>query len=513
MTAGESAGQWAEVLVRLLAGHGFRVHILDAGTSQVPGRARDRGFRDAAVTMTRLDDCPLPPALQVRNLHPAPLTDRSERVRHALEWLQRTQPFDLVIFPVLGGPGFRAVQAKRAGLAFHDTALVMYFHTGSQWLREHEQRWPSQVEDLEVAFTERYSFEQADVLAVASPSLLDHAARIGWRSQAQTWLLPVPGDTLNSQWLELLRLATYRRSPTRASDDELPLVTVGIAHYNLGRYLPEALASLAAQTYPRLEVLVIDDGSTDPRSRAVFEEMASRHPQFRFLTQSNVGIGATRNRALDEARGTYFLPMDADNVARPDMVERFVNAMQANPDVAAMTCYFLAFQQTEELAREHYLYAYRPTGGPHVLAGLRNVYGDANALFRTALFRAVGAFETDRHTSCEDWEALVKLVHAGHRVEVLPEHLFYYRHLDNGFSRTTSSYLNHQRVLRQFDHLDRLPLAEKVLLWRSFIGFQRHLQHLAEQQGSLRYRIADQLHALCRRVPAAQRALKWLFLG
>jgi GT2 family glycosyltransferase len=295
---------------------------------------------------------------------------------------------------------------------------------------------------------------------------------------------------------------------TPGAADNLPLVTVGMAHYNLGRHLPEALASLAAQTYPHLEVLVIDDGSTDADSRAVFEEMSSRYLQFRFLRQANAGIGATRNRALREARGTFFIPMDADNIARQDMVERFVAAMCRNPNAAAMTCYFLAFQGTEDLAREHYQYAYRPTGGPHVLAAIRNVYGDANAIYRTAAFRAVGGFETDRDTSCEDWEAFVKLVHAGGRVEVVPDHLFFYRHRETGFSRVTSSYRNHQRVLRQFDSCEHLPVAEKVLLWRSLIGFQQRLQYLDEQHECLRYQIADRLHTFCRRWPSATRAVK-----
>src|SRR5262249_31408807 len=103
-----------------------------------------------------------------------------------------------------------------------------------------------------------------------------------------------------------------------------PLVTVCIPYYNLAAHLPRTLASLAEQTYPHLEVLVIDDGSTDPAARAVFDQMNDRFSRFRFLRQPNAGIGATRNRGLAEARGDYFLPVDADNVTRPDMVERFV---------------------------------------------------------------------------------------------------------------------------------------------------------------------------------------------
>jgi GT2 family glycosyltransferase len=199
--------------------------------------------------------------------------------------------------------------------------------------------------------------------------------------------------------------------------------------------------------------------------------------------------------------------MDADNVARPDMVERFVAGMRRNPDVGALTCYFLAFTGDDDLARRRFAHAYRPTGGPHVLASLRNVYGDANAIYRTDALRAVGGYETDRDTSFEDWEALVKLVNAGHRLDVIPDHLFYYRHRASGFSRVTDDYRNRQRVLRQFLALDGLPAAERVALWSALVGFQRRLEEADARERLLRYRVVNRLYALCRRAWVGARSV------
>jgi glycosyltransferase involved in cell wall biosynthesis len=291
--------------------------------------------------------------------------------------------------------------------------------------------------------------------------------------------------------------------PAQASAPEQgdqPLVTIGIAHYNLGRHLPQTLASLAAQTYPHLDVVVIDDGSTDADSLRVFTELEARYPQYRFFRQANAGIGATRNRILEVARGEFFIPVDADNLARPKMVERFVRAIRLNPVFAAMTCYFLAFEDGKAEPPTEFLYACRPTGGPHVLAGIRNVYGDANAIFRTKAFRSVGGYETDRGTSCEDWEAFVKLVHAGHRIGVVPEHLFYYRHLPDGFSRRTNWFKNHQRVLRQFTRLGGLPPGEGEALWTALLGFHIELERHRTERPPLLHRVADGVHAAVRRV-------------
>ena len=372
-------------------------------------------------------------------------------------------------FPSRGGLGFRAIQAKRAGLAFADTALVVRFDGAGQLDREANQRWPASLDDLERDFMERFAFEHAD--EAIDPD--GRAAALGW-----AWSPPPP--------------------PPPAVQP--PLVTIGIAHYNLGAHLPATLASVAAQTYQALDVVVIDDGSTNAASRAVFDAMEPTYPAYRFVRQANAGIGATRNRCLELAHGEFFLPMDADNVARPDMVEKFVTAIRRNPQYAAMTCYFLAFDETHAAPNGEYLFALRPVGGPYAMAAIRNVYGDANAIFRTAAFRAASGYGTDRGTSCEDWEAFVKLVQAGGRIGVVPDHLFYYRHRAGGFSRVTNWYANHQRVLRQFARCDTLPPGEAATLWAALLGFQQEAARLADERRAWRYRVVDGVRDVWRRV-------------
>jgi len=370
-------------------------------------------------------------AAPLGEIHECRPADRSEAVYRALlrsEWSE-------VHFPSLGGLAFRTLQAKRAGLAFANTEIIVHDTGSSRAERERRHSWPADPDDLVIDFMEEFVAESSGVETLAAAS---------------------------------------------------PLVTVGIAHFNLGEFLPAALDSLAAQTHANREIIVIDDGSTRPESVAAIERLEREHPRVQFLRQANAGIGATRNRLLAEARGEFFIPMDADNLARPNMIEAFVRAMLLNPDLAAATCYFRAFSEDPDQP----VYAYRPTGGPHALACIRNVYGDANGIFRTAAFRAAGGYETDRGTSCEDWEAYVKLVRAGHRIGVVPEYLFDYRHRESGFSRATNWYANHQRVLRQF------PGAE----WTALLGFQLENRRLRERLNAPQYRVADGLLA----------PLKWL---
>ena len=397
-------------------------------------------------------------------IHQCLPADRSELVRKAIEKLHRELEFDELHIELLDGIGFRALQARNAGLAFDNVRFVVHLNSASQIEREKEGRWPAGPNDLFLDYMERYCYEHADA----------HDGRGGWLDE---------------------HIETYRwekRAPTVIAAIDRPLVTVGIAHFNLGRYLPDTLLSLAEQTYQNLEVIIVDDGSTEAASIEAIARLQRQYPRFRFLRQPNSGIGATRNRLLAEARGEFFIPMDADNIARPAMVETFVKAITRNPGLSAMTCYFQAFADE---ALDRLIYAHRPTGGPHALSCIRNVYGDANAIFRTADFREVGGYETDRGTSCEDWEAYVKLIHAGKRIDVIPEYLFRYRHRVEGFSRATNWFDNHQRVLRQFNSINRLPARDAALAWTALLGFHRENVRLNERLRSFHYRTADALIA------------------
>jgi O-antigen biosynthesis protein len=215
--------------------------------------------------------------------------------------------------------------------------------------------------------------------------------------------------------------------PPVARASEPATVTAAVAHYNHDRFLPRALASLAAQTRPPDEVIVVDDGSTSEIARRVFSEQEARYPDWTFVRQENAGPGIARNRCLERAAGAYFLPFDSDNVATPRLVERLLEAMERNPSRAATTCHNLAFVEDGDIEAGDFAFRYSPTGGPRLSACLENVYGDTCALFRSESLRSVGGFEAHRWSPDEDWETFVKMTLHGFEVEVLPQPLFYYR--------------------------------------------------------------------------------------
>lgn len=310
-----------------------------------------------------------------------------------------------------------------------------------------------------------------------------------------------------SQMLSPQGVQSTSTAPGKAID---PLVTVCVTFYNLGDCLPETLASLVAQTYRNAEVLVVDDGSTDPNSIRVFEEQERLYPQFRFLRQQNTGPCAARNRGMAEARGEYFIPVDADNIATPQMVERFVVGIRRRPDLAALASYYLAFKQTADIARSEFCYAFRPVGGSQVMGSLWNVYGDVNSIYRLSDFRAVGGFEAAQ--GMEDWEVFAKLVNRGYNVDVLPDYLFYYRHREGSVFRTMDTYSNYKSVLRQYYKGEHLSKAERIALWTALVSLHLHLEQHQHDALLLRYRLMDNLNASLERFPSIYRFSRRLAL-
>lgn len=96
-----------------------------------------------------------------------------------------------------------------------------------------------------------------------------------------------------------------------------PLIFVIISVYNVEKYLGICLDSVLAQTYKNLEIILIDDGSTD-NSGKICDEYASKDKRIKVIHQSNQGIAGTRNYALEIAQGDYIGFVDADDYMEPD---------------------------------------------------------------------------------------------------------------------------------------------------------------------------------------------------
>lgn len=120
---------------------------------------------------------------------------------------------------------------------------------------------------------------------------------------------------------------TVRRiaQPQRRS---APLVSVIIPVYNVETYLSDMLESVVAQRYGRLQIIIVDDGSTDGSAR-IAAQFARRDPRIAVIAQANAGLGAARNAGLEAARGDYLMFLDSDDRLAEGAIARFVSTLEA----------------------------------------------------------------------------------------------------------------------------------------------------------------------------------------
>ncbi|MFC4386540.1 glycosyltransferase family 2 protein [Gracilibacillus marinus] len=125
-----------------------------------------------------------------------------------------------------------------------------------------------------------------------------------------------------------------------------PLVTIFIPVFNSEQYLKESINSILNQTYNNIELLLVDDGSTDNSVKLI---QSIDDPRIRLLqNKGNKGIPYTRNVGLREARGKYMAIMDSDDIAMPTRIETQVNYLENNPDIDAIGSYYIKFTDNNE---------------------------------------------------------------------------------------------------------------------------------------------------------------------
>lgn len=182
--------------------------------------------------------------------------------------------------------------------------------------------------------------------------------------------------------------------------DQRDLVSVVIPCYQQAQYLPEAIESVLAQTYPWYEIIVVDDGSPDPT-----REVARRYPGVRYLRQANQGLSAARNTGIRHSRGTYMVFLDADDWLLPHHFEASLRAFREHPD-AAFVCGDYRWRGDPHATHvhmcrpqpDHYatLLRFNFIGPPHVAMFKRDV------LFEIGLFRVA-------LRSCEDQDLYLRI--------------------------------------------------------------------------------------------------------
>ncbi len=199
--------------------------------------------------------------------------------------------------------------------------------------------------------------------------------------------------------------------------------------YNAERFLQAALVSIFRQTHPALEVIVVDDGSTDGTA-GVVRRLGDR---VTLVEVEHGGCPAARDAGLAAARGDFIAFLDADDLWVPEKTERQLDVLRQKPEIDLCVAHFLNFWDPE-IADEEAQYRDHPLSQP--MSG----YIVPTLLAPRSAFDRFGGFSSGEHASDTAWFA--RAVAMGARVETLSDVLMHRRFHRANYSRVSPSRLD-----------------------------------------------------------------------
>lgn len=203
-----------------------------------------------------------------------------------------------------------------------------------------------------------------------------------------------------------------------------PKVTIIIPCYNQAHYLPDAINSALKQTV-KCDIIVVDDGSPDD----VYE--ATMGYPVAYLKQQNKGLSGARNSGIRLAKTEWILPLDADDMIAPDMVEK---CLSIEADIVGVG------QQTFGDYESKHLFNPEPTKEAFMQGNQINCC----SLFRKSMWEELRGYDEDMRAGYEDWDFWVRATQAGYKVKTIQECLFFYR--KHGASMVTESTRRHKEL-------------------------------------------------------------------
>ena len=196
-----------------------------------------------------------------------------------------------------------------------------------------------------------------------------------------------------------------------------PKVSVIVPCYNLGMYLDEAIGSVLAQTSQDFEIVIVDDGSTDPDTQARLADY--RRPKTRVIQTVHGGVSAARNVAIANSTGAYVCALDADDRLDPTYFEKAVPVLDGDSSVAFVSCWLRTFGDEE--------WEWKPERCDLPTLLWEDTVLTA-ALVRREAVVAIGGYDTEMPVQgAEDWDFWLTLAERGYRGVILREVLFEYR--------------------------------------------------------------------------------------
>ncbi|HVW99760.1 MAG TPA: glycoside hydrolase family 99-like domain-containing protein [Candidatus Babeliaceae bacterium] len=237
----------------------------------------------------------------------------------------------------------------------------------------------------------------------------------------------------------------------KTTSKSIPLVSVVIPVYNTAKYLADCLDSVLAQTYSNIEIICIDDGSTD-KSLAILKEYAAKHKEIKVFTQENKGVVVTRNIAVEKASGEYILPVDSDDKITRDCIEKLLRLFdETGCSIASPSVQFFGERKGKYFLPE-------PTARNMALQ---------NCIVNCSMYKKhdwvdYGGYDESFVNGIEDYDFWWNFLQDGKTIARSRDVLFYYRiRSSDDLSRTQQTSHYHGALIQHM--LQKYPLMAQLI--------------------------------------------------
>ena len=198
----------------------------------------------------------------------------------------------------------------------------------------------------------------------------------------------------------------------------MPKVTVVIPCYNQGEYIDECLDSVFNQTYHNIEIIIVNDGSTDDFTNLKLSSIKNNNSFIKVFNQKNSGLSAARNTGIKNSTGKYIMPLDADDMIHPEYIEKAVEVIDKNSGIGIVYSDVKRFGEVS-------ITEIKPEFNKDLL--LIKSYIRSSALFKKTDWEKVGGYNSNMKYGMEEWDFWLSIVELGKKAHKLKGVYFFYR--------------------------------------------------------------------------------------
>lgn len=287
-------------------------------------------------------------------------------------------------------------------------------------------------------------------------------------------------------------------------------LSVVVPYYNMGAYLEDALQSLMKVPLSNMEIIVVNDGSTDPASIAALEVLGHKYP-FKVHHQQNMGLSLARNEGAKLATGKFLAFLDPDDMVEPEYYPKAIEILIHYKNVHFVGCWAAYFGDNDELWP-----SFNPEP-PYLL--FHNLINSSALVYKTESFLAYGANDPKMIYGMEDYEGVISMVSHGAKGVSIPEPWWNYRIRQNSmqqvFTQFSQLYLYRLIANKHREYFSRYASELSNLLNHNGPGYKvgnPTWEIITPNHSTQQVQLNGRLTQFVKRHPMLKKAAKWIYL-